>query len=138
VNQKVVFDTNIVVSALLFARGRLAWLRGHWRQKTHIALLSRATAMELNHVLSYPKFQLEPEERVELLGDYLPYCEIVESVESCPQRCRDPRDQPFLDLAYTGRAEVLVTGDRDRLALAGQTGFAIETPGDYLTRVDQS
>jgi putative PIN family toxin of toxin-antitoxin system len=134
-SHRVVFDTNTVLSALLFANGRLAWLRGHWRERIWVPLLSRATAAELNSVLAYPKFQLEPEERVELLGDYLPYCEIVGATDQCPQVCRDSHDQTFLDLAHSGKAEVLVSGDKDLPALAGQTAFVIEKPSDYLARV---
>jgi predicted nucleic acid-binding protein len=49
--------------------------------------------------------------------------------------CRDPSDQPFLDLAHSGRAVVLVTGDRDLLRLSGQTRFGIETPAAYRRRM---
>jgi putative PIN family toxin of toxin-antitoxin system len=127
----VVFDTNSVVSSLLFATGRLAWLRGHWRSGECIALVSRATAAELQRVLNYPKFDLEPEEQIELLGDYLPFCKTVEKIKICPQICRDQRDQIFLDLAFSGAAEVLVTGDNDLLVLAGSTQFAIMSPDSY-------
>ena len=137
-SHRVVFDANTVISALLFARGELAWLRGHWREKTCVPLLSRAAAAELSRVLGYPKFKLTDEERVELLGDYLPYCEIVEPTASCPQVCRDAGDQIFLDLAHTGKAEILVSGDEDLLALAGQTAFAIDTPRVYLARVSRT
>lgn len=37
-----------------------------------------------------------------------------------PQICRGEKDQPFLDLAQSGGAELLVSGDNDLLALAGQ------------------
>jgi predicted nucleic acid-binding protein len=49
--------------------------------------------------------------------------------------CRDAKDQPFLDLAESGKAEVLVTGDEDLLAMAGKTAFLIETPEAYRRRV---
>ena len=137
-SHRVVFDTNTVISALLFASGELAWLRGHWREKTYVPLLSRATGAELTRVLGYPKFKLTDEERVELLGDYLPQCEIVDPTASCPQVCRDSGDQIFLDLAHTGKADVLVSGDDDLLVLAGQTTFAIETPRAYLSRVSRA
>jgi putative PIN family toxin of toxin-antitoxin system len=132
---RVVFDTNTVTSALLFAGGRLAWLRQHWREGVSVPLISRATAAELTRVLAYPKFQLALEERLELLGDYLPFCETVEPTEQCPTVCRDSNDQPFLDLAQSGKADLLVTGDQDLLALAGQTLFAIESPEAYSQRV---
>ncbi len=137
-SHRVVFDTNTVISALLFARGELAWLRGHWREKHYVPLLSRATAAELHRVLEYPKFRLAEEDRIQLLGDYLPYCEIVEPTTLCPQRCRDSGDPMFLDLAHTGRAEGLVSGDRDLLILAGKTAFDIETPRAYRARTGQA
>lgn len=82
-------------------------------------------------MLAYPKFCLGDEEQRELLGEYLVYCETVEWVEPCPLACRDKTDQAFLDLAYSGKADVLVTGDRALLELAGRTEFAIETPAAY-------
>ena len=131
VRRRVVFDTNTVVSALLFASGRLAWLRNHWRSAECTPLASRATISELQRVLSYPKFGLDLDERLELMGDYLPFCEIVEETRKCPQKCRDRHDQIFLDLSFSARAGVLVTGDRDLLALTGATPFSILSPEDY-------
>jgi predicted nucleic acid-binding protein len=49
----------------------------------------------------------------------------------CQQVCRDANDQPFLDLAQSGNADLLVSGDQDLLALSGQTEFLIETPEGY-------
>ncbi|MFZ0392611.1 MAG: putative toxin-antitoxin system toxin component, PIN family [Terracidiphilus sp.] len=131
---RTVFDTNAVVSALLFSSGRLAWLRDHWKQGECVSLISRATAAELLRVLAYPKFKLPADDRLELLGDYLPFCETVEAVRPCPQTCRDPRDQAFLDLAFSGNADVLVTGDSDLLALEDWTRFSIESPESYRQR----
>ncbi len=132
---RVVFDTTTVVSALLFANGRLTWLRQHWRESGCVPLISRATTAELTRVLGYPKFRLSQEDRRELLAEYLPYCEVVELTERCVLICRDANDQPFLDLAQSGRADVLVSGDRDLLAMVGQTTFLIESPEDYRRRV---
>ncbi len=129
--RRVVFDSNTVVSVLLFGNGRLAWLRRHWREGGCVPLLSKATAKELTRVLRYPKFKLSAEDAGELLADYLPYCEVVEVVKRCPCVCRDAGDQMLLDLAESGGADVLVTGDRDLLGLAGRVGFVIATPEAY-------
>lgn len=131
---RVVFDSTTVVSALCFPDGRLNWLLQHWRSFESTPLVSRVTATEVTRVLAYPKFALSPEQRHELLADYLPFCAIVEVVTACPAVCRDPRDQPFLDLAQSGNADVLVSGDLDLLALVGQTDFTIETPDAYRRR----
>jgi putative PIN family toxin of toxin-antitoxin system len=132
---RVVFDTTVVVSALVFTNGRLAWLRGHWAAGESVPLVSRATVAELTRVLSYPKFQLSSDDRRELLAEYLPYCEVVKVTTRCKLVCRDANDQPFLDLAQSGKADLLVSGDRDLLALAGETRFLIETPAAYRERV---
>ena len=132
---RAVFDTNTVLSALLFSSGRLTWLRSHWREGDCVPLISRATAAELTRVLSYPKFRLSPDDRLELMADYLPYCKTIEPEKRCPLLCRDAKDQPFLDLAQSGNADLLVTGDRDLLSLAGQTAFLIETPEAYRRRI---
>jgi putative PIN family toxin of toxin-antitoxin system len=131
---RVVFDTATVVSALLFEKGHLSWLRRHWAEGGCLPLVSRATAEELTRMLAYSKFQLSAREREEILSEYLLYCETVRRVSGCPIVGRDPADQPFLDLAHSARVEVLVTGDKDLLVLAGRTRFTIETPAVYRQR----
>lgn len=133
---RVVLDTNVAVSALLFPRGRLAWLREAWQQGQAVPLVSRPAAEELLAVLTYPKFKLSAAEQQELLADYLPWCETVE----LPARpgalpiCRDADDQKFLILASSARADALVSGDKDLLALAGQTAFPIVDPEAFRQR----
>ncbi len=122
---RVVIDTNLVLSALVFTRGRVAPQRQAWQTRRILPLISRPTAEELIRVLSYPKFKLTAEDQEELLADYLPYCETVVIPQPPPitPPCRDPFDLPFLQLALAGKAQALVTGDQDLLTLA--SGFAI-------------
>lgn len=136
-SRRVVFDTGVVVSALVFANGRLAWLRRHWREGGCVPLICRATASELTRVLGYPKFRLSADDRRELLADYLPYCEVVEVTEACPVDCRDAKDQMFLDMAQSGKADLLITGDDDLLELAGRTRFLIAPVEAYVRVVSQ-
>lgn len=126
---RVVLDSNVVVSALLFERGQVAWLRAAWAEGRCRPLVSVATVEELVRVLAYPKFRLTAEDRDELLGDYLPFAEtvVVPEVPDLP-RCADPDDQKFLALAYAGRASVLIAGDQALLALVGKCPFEIIRP----------
>jgi predicted nucleic acid-binding protein len=77
-------------------------------------------------VLGYPKFRLLPQEREELLADYLPFAQVVTLPDPPPvvPACRDLFDLPFLQLAAAGKA-TLVTGDRNLLVLSGTTKFLI-------------
>ena len=128
-----VLDTNILVSALLFHSGALSWLRGAWRAGRIRPLAGRQTTTELIRVLAYPKFALSEGERQELLDDYLPFCETVTVPEPPPPvpACRDPFDRPFLELALAGRADALVTGDADLLALAKDFSVPIVSPSAF-------
>ena len=131
---RVVFDTNTIVSALLFSKGRLSWLRGHWQCNQIHPLVSKETAEEIIRVLSYPKFKLGTEEIQSLLADYLPYAEtvVVKSNRAFPQ-CKDVNDQMFIDLALQENAEVLVSGDSDLLEM--DINLPIETPAQYEKRI---
>lgn len=126
---RLVIDTNVLLSALLFPSGSVTWLRSAWKSEVVIPLASHETTVELIRVLSYPKFRLTGHEREELLMDYLPWCETVTVVEppSVPE-CRDPHDLPFLELALAGRADALVTGDRDLLVLSSEFSVPILAP----------
>ena len=137
VTLRVVFDTNTVISALLFSKGRLAWLRTVWRQGTIVPLISKATTEEIISVLAYPKFHLDETDQEELLGDFLPFAEVIDAVLPTGEVpvCRDKHDQIFLELAVAGEADALVTGDEDLLVLAEQSSIPIMTPADFHRRI---
>ena len=113
--RRVVLDTNCLVSALIFSRGKLAWLREGWQNGRFTPLASRDTVSELIRVLGYPKFKLDKDEQEALLADFLPYVETVQ-IRSHPEglpSLRDPDDVMFLVLSVAAKADALVSGDTD-------------------------
>ena len=138
---RVVLDTNVVLSALVFGKGTTARLRAAWQAGHCLPLVSTATAQELVRVLAYPKFHhLDAQEQQELLADYLPYAEAVRIPQPPPTvpLCRDPFDMPFLHLAAAGRADALVTGDADLLTLARMWRCPIMTPEAFVSGLPPS
>jgi putative PIN family toxin of toxin-antitoxin system len=135
---RVVFDTNTVLSALVFHQGRLSWLREVWRERQAIPLISEVTEREICRVLGYPKFKLSATEQEALLNQYLPFCERIKIPGPPPAvpKCRDPKDVPFLLLAIAGQAEYLVTGDRDLLVLADNFPIPIVTGEAFQSYFD--
>ena len=115
---RVTLDNNVLVSALALKSPGFAWLRSAWRERTVVPLASEETIAELVRVIQYPRLGLSPDEMLDLLADYLPWCEMVVMAEppAVPE-CRDPKDIPFLELALAGRADALVSGDSDLLVL---------------------
>ena len=117
---RAVFDTNVVVSALIFGR-RLAWLRQAWASGAAIPIVCRETVAELLRVLTYPKFRLNAAEREILLAGYLPFAEVAIPPLpplDLPTPCRDRDDAVFLHLAIASQADILVSGDTDLTVLA--------------------
>ena len=135
---RVVLDSNVVVSALLFRQGELAWLRVSWQSGHSIPLASRATIEEILRVIGYEKFRLGKAQLAEVAALYLPHVEIITVTEPArrkPPVCRDPGDQEFLALAHAGNADVIVTGDKALLELSGKTRFRIENPAAFRRRL---
>ena len=133
---RLVLDTNVLLSALLFQAGSLSWMRNAWQSGEITSLASRATTAELLRVLTYPKFRLGDAAREDLLADYLPWCETVTVPNGIEvPDCRDPFDRPFLELAIFAGADALMTGDKDLLVLANTVEFPILTPTEYKARL---
>lgn len=131
---RVVLDTNLVLSALVFSQGRLAVLRHAWQEARFVPLVSKTTTAELIRVLAYPRFKLDADQQGELLADYLPWCETVRIPSPPPATpaCRDVYDQPFLQLAVAAQADFLVSGDLDLLSLSGKIACPIVSAETFL------
>lgn len=131
---RVVIDTNLVLSALVFAQGRVTPLRLAWQNQRIQPLVSKTTAAELIRVLQYPKFKLSAGDQQELLADFLPYCQTIVIPEPPPvtPECRDQFDVPFLQLALAGEAHALITGNQDLLCLATSFTCPILTAEQFL------
>ena len=134
---RVVIDTNVLLSALVFKSGALVAINRAWQNGECVPVVSRATAKELITALRYPKFALDLQQQKEVLVAYLPYCETLPAPKTRIRLppCQDVDDQSFLLLAVACKADALVTGGKDLLALRGAPPFAILTPREFLVRL---
>ena len=134
---RIVLDTNTLISALLF-KGQTSYLVDVWKSRKITVLACEETLNEFTKVLHYPKFKLSASQIKMLVDYYVPYSEnIVIDKKLLPNdfpQCRDEKDQIFIELAYLGKADILISGDEDLLILNRQFSFAIETPRDYKQR----
>ncbi len=135
---RVVLDSNVLLSALVFAGGTLGRFRSLWTIGKILPYASKETIQELIGLLANKKFKLDSIDQESLLADYLPFVQIAD-VSSIIQQaslpiCRDPYDQMFLELAHASKAEFLVTGDQDLLVLANtpNLSFRIVKPVEFL------
>ncbi len=137
---RVVLDTTIVLSALLFTNGRLAWIREDWLSEEIRPVVCKQTVSELLRTLAYPKFKLTGIEQEEMLADFLPYAEtyILEKTPKHLPECRDKDDQVFLALASLSGVEILVSGDLDLLALRSELSFQLLSADEFKEQLTGS
>jgi len=127
-----VFDTNVIVSALLYEQSipaqafRAALNRGE-------ILLSRPVLKELNEVLTREKLKpyLLPEERERFIIALLNESTFIDIKESI-RACRDPKDDKILEFAVNGGAVCIVSGDEDLLILSPFREIPIIKPDEFL------
>lgn len=129
---RVVFDTNTLISAALFAQSvpRQALDRAIIQGEL---LTSESCLAELNQVLHRPKFvrYLTPFEADLFINQYSLRIRLVEVTSSLTD-CRDPKDNKFLEVAFDGQASCIITGDQDLLILNPYRAISIFTPTDFL------
>ena len=132
--KRIVVDTNVLIGRLLLPES----IPGRAIRRavdTGQLLASAATLEELTDVVGRAKFDpylsvADREEFIRLLGRIVELVPIVRMVRAC----RDPRDDKFLEIAVNGRADLIITGDRDLLELDPFMGIAILSPAAYLAR----
>jgi putative PIN family toxin of toxin-antitoxin system len=130
--KRYVFDTNVIVSALLFKQSTPG-------QAFHTALdhgsilISWPTLKELVEVLNRKKFDryLLQEEKECFLDTLVQETILIEITENV-SICRDPKDNKFLELAISGDAACIVSGDNDLLDIGYFRGTPIIKPDKFL------
>jgi putative PIN family toxin of toxin-antitoxin system len=129
--ERLVLDTNVVVSGILFPGSAPSQVL--LKARTCQVLASDATLIELVEVLGRARFDryVQRSVRQGLAAQFTNACEMVQ-VSASLHICRDPKDDKFLELAVDGRAHIIVTGERDLLELHPFHGIAILTPATYL------
>jgi putative PIN family toxin of toxin-antitoxin system len=130
---RFVFDTNVIVSAVLLAASvpRQAFDKAI---DEGTILISVPVLIELADVLSRKKLNqyLLEEERMRFLVALLKEAELIEITEEITD-CRDVKDNKFLELAIGGGADFIVSGDVDLLVLNPFRGIPILTPREFLS-----
>jgi len=134
--RRVVLDTNVLISALLF-EGEVSRLVVQWQMGVFPPVISKATFKELETVLSYPKFHLSSEEiRMILTEEILPFFEVVEVKEKIEGVCRDAADDKFISCALSAGVEVIVTGDKDLMSVKKHRTVRIVGASDFLRMME--
>lgn len=132
--ERVVIDTNVLISGLFSTTSTPAQAVEKAVTKAQL-VATMETLRELIEKLHSPKFDpyVSRERRDALLERVASLVEIMDVLQPI-RASRDVKDDKFLEAAVNGRADVIVTGDKDLLDLNPFRGIAILTPAEYLAR----
>jgi putative PIN family toxin of toxin-antitoxin system len=129
---RIVIDTNVVISILLFG-GELDEIRKLWQLKKIFFLVSKEVVEEYIKVLAYPKFSLTDEKiKFILEEEILPFVTTVRVKSKITHVKDDPDDDKFLALAVDGNADYIITGDKHLLNLKEFQTIKIITVKEFL------
>lgn len=135
---RAVFDTNLLVSYLLVHRPPLATLIDEaLAQERFILLTAPELLAELERVLQYPRLQryYNATQRDRFVALIAALGEVVDLPADIPAISRDPDDDRVIACAVVGRADVIVSGDKDLLTLKQVGRIPILTATEFLGRL---
>lgn len=131
---RVILDTNVLVSALLYEHSLPYQLVTLWRQGRFTLLTSAEQLDELRRVTRYPKIRarLTPALAGRLINDLKSVADMVTNLPDVTI-CRDPWDNYLLATIEAGNADILITGDKaDLLSIDRHAGANIMTVRQFL------
>jgi uncharacterized protein len=137
---KVVFDTNVWVSALITPSGVAARLFGsleHFQSVTSEEIL-----VEVERVLHYDKIQKKRGLTDEQVAHYIQFIRLISRVilvnEPVNLIQADPSDNKFLACARAAQADYIISGDPHLTRLGSFEQVEILPPGEFLKRLQQA
>lgn len=135
---KLVLDTNIILSAIGWSKGKPRKILNKCIDGELIPIISKDILDEVKTVLKRPKFDfIKKDEREEFLSLFLQYSEMVEPRKIIEVIKEDPADDRIIDCALEGNVDYIITGDNHLLKLKEYKNIKILTPANFLRRLSE-
>lgn len=123
----IVLDTNVLVSGSIVPRGNPAFILDSWRNGKIQIVTSFEILAEFQRVM-LEKFHA-PQHEVEMLNAFFIWKgKLIEPKQKFDIIKEDPSDNKFLEVAVEGKADYIVSGDKDLLRLKSFMGIQIISP----------
>ena len=132
---RVVLDTNILVSGILFKDGNEAEILSSAANGEIDVIISLDILEEFVEVISRPKFQLTSEEVSAANQFIVSFVKLTIPGRRVRTRIRDPEDLMLLECVRQAKAHYLVTGDKDLLALRRFDRTLIVTSSQFVRKL---
>ena len=130
---KVVLDTNVLISAILFGGKPRQILEKAVRGEIRLCL-SESILEELGGVLRRSKFDYSPEMIQFILTELTGIADFVNPSETIDIVLEDPDDNRILECAVEAEANYIITGDFHLLKLSRYRNIEVVNVVGFLTR----
>ncbi len=134
---RVILDTSVVVSGMISPHGPPAQIIARWLDDDFVLIYTPAMLVELEDVLNrawlHKRLVHVPERIPDFLLAVKVLGKLVRGYVNVAGQVRDPFDEMFLACAVLGKADYIISGDKDLLSLGAYRGTRIVTPAEFLT-----
>jgi putative PIN family toxin of toxin-antitoxin system len=132
---RVAIDTNVAVSAVLLPLSVSRQAFDYVVLQAQL-LVSEETLAELDEVFCRPKFNkyISQRLRLEFFAALVRKADVIQVTDVITD-CRDNKDNKFLELAISGKASHIISGDNDLLVLNPFRDIIISSPATFLERL---
>jgi putative PIN family toxin of toxin-antitoxin system len=134
---KVVFDTNVIVSAALYEKSLPALLLSLGLEDKVKFLVSPALLNEYEAVLKRPRFKLGQRQIRELMGKINRKALIVTPTQRLKILKADEPDNRILECAIKAEADFIITGNKRHFPFEEFKGSKIVTPREFINSISQ-
>ena len=130
---RVVIDNNVLISAALLKHS-VPFKAFEKAVRTHLLIRSHKVLEELLKTIFKPKLDRYFKDDLAKNGFVISFISASTdiNVKHHITLCRDPKDNMYLELALSGKAACIVTGDNDLLVLDPFRNIRIITPKEFL------
>lgn len=135
---RAVVDTNVYVSAVIRPRGAMAEIVTRVRLRQYSILYSLEQLEEIRETVLDTRLSLKygivPSDIATIIELIVRRGEVIE-IKGDLAICRDPDDDAIIEIAINGKADCIVSGDKDLLVLGSVEGVQVITPREFLERL---
>lgn len=134
VKPKVVADTNVLISGIIFVNGNSHKILNAWNQGKIRIVASDPLIRELSEVLGRPKlvkrYHLNSSTIDRVVKELAKDLTLVKK-RSNIEELRDKKDLFLLELAQAANVDYLITGDKDLLSIKTKSKYRIVSPAEF-------
>ena len=133
-NNKIVLDTNVIISAAISENGNAAKIFEMMIEERFESYTSNDIIEEIIDVFSRKKISklIKPDDQARIVDIFKRFSVIVTRIKKLNVVKDDPKDNMFLECALSAKADYIISGDTHLLDMGEYNGIKVLSPAQFL------